>query len=112
MDLIPRLATKYPLLLASNTNGLHAAVFVPRFADTFRHFSKLILSHEVQARKPDADFYERCQAYADCEPGECLFIDDRADNMEAAARHGWKVIQLTDLEALRCGLRQFGIQHN
>jgi HAD superfamily hydrolase (TIGR01509 family) len=110
--LIPKLATRYRLVLASNTNDLHAADFLPKFADTFRHFSKLVLSHEIQARKPDGDFYERCQEFAECGPSNCLFIDDRADNIQAGARHGWKTIQLTDIEALRRGLSRFGVYND
>jgi putative hydrolase of the HAD superfamily len=108
-ELIPRLAPHYRLVLASNTNDLHAVHFRPMFADTFRHFSHLVMSHEVRARKPDADFYERCQAHASCPARQCLFIDDRADNIEGGRRHGWKTIQLTDIETLRCGLREFGV---
>jgi putative hydrolase of the HAD superfamily len=111
-ELVPRLATRYRLVLASNTNDLHAADFRPRFADTFRHFSHLVFSHEVRARKPDADFYERCQAHAGCAPACCLFIDDRADNIEAGRRHGWKTIHLTDFETLRRGLSRHGVYND
>src|SRR5262245_43049138 len=107
--MVPRLATRYRLVLASNTNDLHAVHFRPLFADTFRHFHYLVMSHEILARKPEADFYERCQAHAGCPAGRCLFIDDRADNIEGGQRHGWKTIHLTDIDTLQRGLREFGV---
>jgi len=109
---IPRLATNCQLVLASNTNELHAEDFVPRFQDAFSYFTKLVLSHEIKARKPDADFYEQCQLYANCNPEQCLFIDDRLDNIGAAARHGWKTIHYTDFESLRRGLISAGVYND
>jgi putative hydrolase of the HAD superfamily len=91
--LVPKLAQRYRLVLASNTNEIHARNFVPAYKATFDHFQKLVLSHEAKARKPDADFYWHCQQFALCEPGECLFVDDREDNIAAGARQGWQTIQ-------------------
>ena len=108
-QLIPRLVRRYRLVLASNTNELHAELFRRKYQDTLAHFRKLVLSHEVKARKPDALFYARCQEWADCPPGECLFIDDRADNVAAARAHGWKAIQYVDFESLVRDLRQLGV---
>ncbi|MFL5340350.1 MAG: hypothetical protein ACJ8F7_09370, partial [Gemmataceae bacterium] len=68
-ELIPRLAATHRLVLASNTNELHAGLFLQTYKPTFDHFAKLVLSHEAKARKPDAAFYEYCQQFAGCEPG-------------------------------------------
>ena len=111
-DLIPKLAANYRLVLASNSNGLHAADFLPAFAGTLGHFQKLVFSYEVTARKPDAAFYRACQEHACCEPRQCLFVDDRTDNIEAAARHGWNVIHLTSIDKLLRGLARFGVYND
>ena len=108
-QLIPRLAQHYRLVLASNTNELHAELFLRAYQDTLAHFRKLVLSHQVKARKPDALFYARCQEWADCPPGQCLFIDDGADNVAAARVHGWKAIQYVDFESLQRDLRQLSV---
>ena len=98
--LVPKLAKRHRLVLASNTNGIHADKFVVDFQPTFAHFQHLVFSHEAKTRKPLADFYTFCQQFAHCEPRECLFIDDRADNIAAAREHGWTAIQFQSLEQL------------
>ena len=87
--LLPRLRPRYRLLLLSNTNAIHAASFRPQFAAYFPHFDHLVLSHEVRLSKPDAAVYRHCEKLARVPPGECLFIDDIAANVEGARACGW-----------------------
>lgn len=107
--LIPRLAERYRLVLASNTNELHASHFRESFADVLQHFAALGLSHEAGARKPHRRFFEHCQALANCPPAECLFIDDLAANVEGARCFGWRAIQYADHSDFLVQLRKFGI---
>jgi putative hydrolase of the HAD superfamily len=107
--LIPRLARRYRLVLASNTNELHAAYFRETFADVLRHFSALGLSHEAGARKPHRRFFEHCQTLAGCPPEECLFIDDLAANVEGARAFGWHALQYADHSEFLAQLSRFGI---
>jgi putative hydrolase of the HAD superfamily len=91
-DLIPRLKTRYQLLLGSNTNAIHARFFQAQFAEVFRNFDALVLSHEIGVRKPHVGFFRHCQRLARGKPEECLFIDDLADNVAGARGLGWKGI--------------------
>ena len=108
--LIPRLRPRYRLLLGSNTNELHARQFCRQFADTFRHFDHLVLSHEVGTRKPKAAFFEHCQRLAGSRPEECLFIDDLPANVAGAAACGWQGVVYTDFDELRRQLAGRGIE--
>jgi len=107
--LVPKLAKRHRLVLASNTNEIHAGKFLVDYQRTFAHFQKLVLSHEAKARKPQADFYTHCQQFAHCDPDECLFIDDRQDNVAAAIEHGWNAIQFQSLEDLLPRLARLGV---
>ena len=89
-DLIPLLKPRYRLMLASNTNAVHFAHFSVQFADVLRHFDALCPSHIVGHRKPTAEYFAALQPLAEAESAECLFIDDLPENVEAAARHGWR----------------------
>jgi putative hydrolase of the HAD superfamily len=102
--LIPLLKPRYRVLLGSNTNQLHAGHFREQFADTLGHFDHLILSYEIGVRKPRAAFFEHCQRLADCEPGECLFIDDLQSNIEGARTFGWHGLQYVPSMDLRSAL--------
>lgn len=108
-DLIPRLKSRYRLLLGSNTNELHAGQFCRQFADTLSHFDRLVMSHQIGARKPAAEFFAHCQKHAHGDPAECVFIDDLPANIAAARAHGWQVIRYADFADLSKRLSQLAI---
>jgi putative hydrolase of the HAD superfamily len=107
--LLPRLKSRYRLLLASNTNDLHARRFLRQMAEPLGYFDALILSHEIGTRKPKAEFYAHCQRLAGCEARECVFIDDLPANVTGARACGWQGIVYRDFNALVDDLSAFGI---
>jgi putative hydrolase of the HAD superfamily len=107
--LLPRLKPRYHLLLASNTNELHAQQFVPQFADALRSFDGLVLSHEAGARKPSAAFFAYCQRLVHSAPDDCVFIDDLPANVAGARAHGWHGIVYTNVADLGRDLAALGI---
>jgi putative hydrolase of the HAD superfamily len=107
--LLPRLKPRYHLLLASNTNDLHAKQFLSQFADSLRYFDGMVLSHVAGARKPTAAFFEYCQRRVNCAPHECVFIDDLPANVAGARAHGWHGVVYTSFEALCAELAALGI---
>jgi putative hydrolase of the HAD superfamily len=107
--LIPLLRPGYRVVLGSNTNELHARQFRRQFADVFRHFDHLVLSHEIGQRKPHPAFYAHCQTVAHAEPHECVFIDDLAENIAAARAHGWHGIVYRPDDDLAGKLRALGV---
>jgi putative hydrolase of the HAD superfamily len=107
--LLPQLKRRYRLLLASNTNELHAKQFLAQFADIARYFDALVLSHEAGARKPTAAFFTHCQRLVSCAPEECVFIDDLPANVAGARAHGWHGIVYTSFADLRARLNALGV---
>jgi putative hydrolase of the HAD superfamily len=107
--LIPRLRSRYRLILGSNTTELHALHFKRQFAEVFRHFDHLVLSFEIGVRKPKAGFFEHCQRLAGTPPSACLFIDDLPANVEGARACGWHGIVYRGGD-LRGQLAAFGIR--
>ena len=49
-----------------------------------------VLSYRERAMKPDAAIFEAAERAADVSPGEILFLDDRPENVAAAADRGWQ----------------------
>ena len=109
-ELIPRLKPRYRLALASNTNEAHYAKFTSQFAEVLSHFDALCPSFHAGHRKPEASYFAYCQRFAKAEPKECLFIDDLAVNVEAAARHGWRTIRYMPGGNLEGQLSELGVQ--
>lgn len=108
--LVPRLKKNYRLMLASNTNDAHFRHYRMQFDHVLKHFHHLVVSHEIGARKPHRAFYEHCQKLAQCEPEECLFIDDLPSNVHAAEAFGWQGIVLTTPADLMAQLKTLGVQ--
>jgi FMN phosphatase YigB (HAD superfamily) len=108
-SLVAQLPPRYRLLLASNTNELHALQFRRQFADTLRHFRALVLSHEIGVRKPEVAFFAHCARLAGCEPAQCLLIDDLPANVEGARACGWQGIVYREPEELKEQLRRLGV---
>ena len=110
LEVIPKLKSRYRILLASNTNDAHYRKFKVQFADHLDHFHFLGTSFEAGVRKPAAGFYEYIQARAGCQRSQCLFVDDLPANVEAAIRFGWNAVvygkgtRLSELLA-GCGIR-------
>ena len=108
-DLVPRLRPAYRLLLGSNTTELHSRHFREQFAGVLRHFDGLVLSHEVGARKPRAEFFHAAGRVAGCPPEECLFIDDLPANVEGARACGWHGLVYRPGGDLARDLTRYGI---
>jgi len=67
------------------------------------------LSHEIGDLKPAVSSYLTVAAKAGIEPARSLFIDDRADNVEAARRAGFQAEVFTGQVALEDLLRSIGV---
>ncbi len=73
------------------------------------HFDGMLYSAQLGARKPDADYFARAQARLPvAAPGEVVFLDDTAANVEAARAHGWRAFHFKAAADLRAALRASG----
>jgi putative hydrolase of the HAD superfamily len=85
--LVEGLACRLPLYLLSNTNNLHAEYFMGEYS-VFRHFKDRVFSHEAGLMKPDPEIYRHALEKFGLEAGEAFFVDDLAENVEAARGQG------------------------
>jgi putative hydrolase of the HAD superfamily len=108
--LLPALRRHYRLLLASNTNELHARHFQVQFHDLLTSFHSLELSYEIGVCKPKAEFFAHCLERASCAPAECLLIDDLAVNVAAARACGWQGIVYTGFADLQTQLAALDVK--
>jgi putative hydrolase of the HAD superfamily len=77
------------------------------FREMFRLF---VSSCFVGLRKPESGIYRLAIDITQFNPHECVFIDDRALNLECAAKLGMKTIQMQTPEQLRVELRKLGVE--
>jgi putative hydrolase of the HAD superfamily len=107
--LLPVLKKRYRLLVGSNTTPLHSEQIQRQFPHVFQWFDHAVFSHDIGARKPAAEFFEHCVRHAECEPGQCLFIDDLAAHVDGARAFGIQAIQYSGVSSLRAALARLGI---
>jgi 2-haloacid dehalogenase len=80
----------------------------PRF-DVLHRLDGWLLSGEVGVIKPDPEIYSIACERFEVDPAEAVFIDDRADNVDAARHFGLRSIQFIGSERLRVELRALGL---
>ena len=67
------------------------------------------VSTRTGLRKPDPRCYSFAMETLNVSPADCIFVDDRTVNVEAAARLGMDAIQARGVEALRADLLDRGV---
>lgn len=77
--------------------------------DVLSAFDDVVLSGDVGLAKPDPAIYELAAKRFGVTPATTLFVDDRADNVAAAAAAGWRTHHFTDPAALAPALARAGL---
>ncbi len=70
-----------------------------------------VISYRVNLIKPDPRIYEHILEKFDINPSEAVFIDDNADNIEAAKKFGINTILFTGKEDADKGLAKLGVTY-
>lgn len=78
-----------PTFVFSNTNAM-AIAHVRKAFPFFDGFTGEILSYEVGSMKPDARIYEALEKLSNLSGEHLLYLDDRAENIEAGLARGWQ----------------------
>ncbi|MBP7831271.1 MAG: HAD family phosphatase [Kiritimatiellae bacterium] len=98
------LSARRPVYLASNAGVLH---FPRMFADfpslAFRRGA--VISCEIGAVKPERFFYERALKRLGLRAEDCLFLDDRPENVAGAEACGLRSLLYTDPPAAIAAVR-------
>jgi FMN phosphatase YigB (HAD superfamily) len=80
-----------PTFILSNTNEL-AVRHIRRSYPFFLDFQGYILSYEHGVMKPEPKIYEIAERVTGQQGLDILYLDDRPENVTAAAERGWQVI--------------------
>ncbi len=97
------------LLATLNNEALELNLYRIEHFNLRRVFTAFFSSCFVGARKPDREIYQIALEVTQRPPGNCLFIDDRALNLESARQLGMQAIQFRDAEQLRKDLAALGV---
>ncbi len=103
-----RRMNRLKLVLLSNTDPVRYEFVRRRFPET-QFFDAYVLSYEVGRLKPEPGIYLEAARRAGCPPGECVFIDDLAENVAGAEAVGMAGIVYTPSTDLASALRLLGV---
>jgi len=78
-------------------------------APWFGDFDYVCFSAEVKLAKPEAAIFHACLKVVGSQPEQCLFIDDRAENVEAARALGMHAVKFVSVEELARDVRPFNL---
>jgi FMN phosphatase YigB (HAD superfamily) len=97
-----------PTYILSNTNDI-AIEHIRQQFPFFAQFDGYVLSYEVGAMKPAPEIYAALEEMSGRRGPEILYLDDRHENVEAAAARGWQVVHQTDAGLSRAALVKAGV---
>lgn len=97
-------ATGLPLFAITNFPAEKFAAFSAAYP-VMRHFRDVLVSGSVGLTKPDPRIFELAVQRFGIEPATTLFIDDRAENVAAAADCGFLTHRFTEAARLAAALR-------
>lgn len=98
----------YPVYALSNWNAIKFQDAIKEFP-FLRLFDGRIISGDVKLAKPDPRIYHCLLDTYQLNPRECLFIDDRMENVQAARDIGIEAVQFTSPRQLESDLVAYGI---
>ena len=81
-----------PVFALTNFGAQSFAEALPKM-DFLADFDRRYVSGELGVTKPDPRIYQIVEEDSGIAPDRLLFTDDRADNITAAARRGWRTHQ-------------------
>ncbi len=109
VKLLSILSKSYSTWLLSNTNPKHIQDEIEKKYLFPNLVSGAIYSFDTGFRKPDRQIYDFLLESSQADPGECVFIDDLIENVEAARLVGMHAIHYIDYNMLLSELNKIGV---
>lgn len=108
-DLAMKLKKKYKIALISNTIPDWFTFWKEKYS-LEKVFDYIFVSYEMKVAKPNKDIYIRALQKMNVEPKECVFIDDKEENVRSAEKLGIYAIQFMNPKQLEKDLKILGVE--
>jgi putative hydrolase of the HAD superfamily len=83
--------------------------YMRQHAPWFGDFDYVCFSAEVHLAKPEAAIFHACLKVVHSRPEECLFIDDRPENVEAARALGMQAEKFVSVQELAVEIQPYNL---
>ena len=101
VERLPRTAQTLPTYAFTNTNAEHQAAWQTHHGECLRAFEKIYASWQIGRRKPDRDAFLWVAGDMGVVPGDILFLDDSAENVDGARAAGLQAVHVTSEDVTR-----------
>lgn len=101
------LKENYNVYILSNTDEIHFPLIWKEFPELHFFEDNLMLSYELDSVKPQKEIYERALEKFDLNPEDCLFIDDKPENIQGATENGIAGILFTNVEDTKRNIKKY-----
>ncbi len=105
---VNQLHGNYKLAILSNMGERWAKIREEKFKLS-KYFNPIIWSYDIKLSKPDIKIFSYLAEKLDNLPAECVFIDDKEENIAAARQCGFKAIHFQNPEQLCDDLCALGV---
>lgn len=109
LALIKKMKRRYKLGIISD-NYKELTDFITKEYHLKKIFNVLIFSNQVKVKKPSGRIFLIALKKMGLHPKECIFIDDKRENVSAAKKIGMRALLYTDTGKLKKDLIKSGIQ--
>jgi len=109
IQLVRNLNSRYNLILLSDNDEVTVENLEKNHKDMLSLFSKKYFSHELKMIKPNLDLFRYVLKDLALTGSECIFIDDKQKNVDAAIEVGMKGILFMNAEQLEKELASYSI---
>ena len=107
LELARQIGQEHEVFILSNTDEIHFPYIWNNFLQLHHFGDNLMLSYELQAVKPDFEIYQFAMNKFNLKPEECIFIDDKIINVEAAENYGIPAIWHQSFQITKNKLSKF-----
>lgn len=108
-EFLEKVKKKYPAYFVTNEGGNYWKSVDKKFK-IHEKFNGGIASYEVGISKPDIKIFQALCKKFKLQPEECLFLDDKENNLGGAKKLGMKTLVFKDIEHLKKEFDRLGIQ--
>jgi len=107
ISIIDALKSDYNVYILTDAEKIHNDSSVKK--GLYEKFDQVFKSFEEGVRKPNREAYLNVLSKIHAEPGECVFIDDKKENVSGAEVVGIKGIVYVDPKQLKYGLAELNV---
>ena len=112
LAVLARLDPALPRGVLTNNDALLAELLPRRFPDLFAGMDPIAFAGALGVAKPDPAAYLRAIKHWPVDPGEVLFVDDSAANVDGARAAGLRAAPATGADELAAVLADTGLLHD